>query len=137
MTIEPNIHIVDDDEAVRDSLRLLLEAYGLSTRTYQSCEEFLSTFTSAQSGCLLLDLHLPGMGGVDFLRTHGGRLTGLPVIMMSGRWDDSMRALAEEVGAVCSIDKPIDETVLIMTVRDVLGREAEPDAPVRGAAARS
>lgn len=136
MTIEPNIHIVDDDEAVRDSLRLLLESYGLHTRTYKSCEEFSSTFTRAQSECLLLDLHLPGMGGIDFLRTRGGRLGGLPVIMMSGRWDDGTRALAAEVGAVRHIDKPIDDTILIMAVRDVLGRGVESEAPVMATAAR-
>lgn len=137
MTIEPTIYIVDDDEPVRDSLRLLLESYGLHIRTYQSCEEFLSTFTPTRQGCLLLDLHLPGMGGVDFLRMHGRRLAGLPVIMMSGRWDDRMRAHAAEAGVVYRIDKPIDDAVLIMTVRDVLGRQVKPGVPAMAAAARS
>src|SRR5690349_17051318 len=96
---DTTVFIVDDDEPVRDSLRLLLESHDLDVRDYGSCPAFMRAYRegfaevsgNGRPGCLLLDLHMPQMTGLDFVETHGATLGGLPVIIITGRSDPQDR----------------------------------------------
>lgn len=118
------VHIVDDDEPVRDSLKALLEAFSFDVRDFPSCRDFLDTFDGNPQGCLVLDLHMPVMSGLEFLERHGGDLHGMPVIMVSGRGDPATFARAKEAGVVAVLEKPFDEDQLI----DMLNRLLPPAA---------
>jgi FixJ family two-component response regulator len=101
------IFIVDDDEAVRDSLRTLLETLGLPVQDFASAEEFLAGADVDQGTCVILDVNLPGSSGLDLLERLRGTRPALPVVMVSGRADSSARARAVELGATAFLDKPI------------------------------
>ena len=107
------VHIVDDDEPVRDSLKALLEAFSFDVRDFSSCREFLDRYDGNPQGCLVLDLHMPVMSGLEFLERHRGDLHGMPVIMVSGRGDPATFARAKEAGVVAVLEKPFDEDQLI------------------------
>src|SRR5215213_4246230 len=101
------VHVVDDDEAVRDSLRALLESYGTAVRDYASASEFLLAIPARLEGCVLLDLHMPGMSGLellDLLRANGSKL---PVIAVTGRSDALLKERVVRAGALTLLDKLI------------------------------
>lgn len=107
------VHIVDDDEAVRDSTRALLESYGIEVRAYSSAGEFLAAGTVKSQGCVLLDLHMPGMGGLELLETLRYRGSKVPVIAITGRGDTGLRERAVRAGALTLLEKPVaDERLL-------------------------
>ena len=91
---QPTIYVVDDDDAVRDSLKILLESYQLSVRDFGSVPEFLDGLEPVGNSCLVLDLHLPAMGGFDVMNTLARRGVPLPVIVITGRGDAQTRARA-------------------------------------------
>ncbi|MDR3516922.1 MAG: response regulator [Azospirillaceae bacterium] len=115
------VFIVDDDEPVRDSLKLLLESYDLTVRDFGSCPEFLGSLTGDERGCLLLDLHLPVMSGLELLEGHPGAFPRLPVILISGRSDAMTRARALGAGAIAVLEKPFDDTALMTEIERALG----------------
>ena len=105
--IEKPICIVDDDEAVADSLQALLEAFGFNVRSYGSASEFLADERHCAAGCLLIDQNLPGASGldvVDYLRKRGIQF---PTILISGRVDASTRERATHLGVRELLDKPV------------------------------
>lgn len=114
------VYIVDDDEPVRDSLKTLLESFSLDVRDYASCNDFIDTYDGSGSGCLLLDLHLPVMGGLEFLERYGARLHGMPVIMITGRGDPATLARAMGAGVAAFLEKPFEEEALITTIGRLL-----------------
>jgi two-component system, LuxR family, response regulator FixJ len=79
------VFVVDDDEAVRDSLRVLLEVHDIEVEEYGSTSDFARNYRRPPRGCLILDQHLPVQSGVDFLNTPAGRGLGIPVILITGR----------------------------------------------------
>ena len=101
------VHVVDDDEAVRDSMRALLESYGIEVRAYASAGEFLHANPGQPKGCVLLDLHMPGMTGLELLETLQARRSRIPVILITGRSDSSLKQRAARAGAVTLIEKPV------------------------------
>jgi FixJ family two-component response regulator len=111
--MERLIHIVDDDAAVRDSLRALLESSGMSVRDYDSAHDFLERGATSPDGCVLLDVHMPGMSGLELLDILRSRRFGLPVIVITGRSDSALRVRATEAGACAVFDKPVDEDDLL------------------------
>lgn len=111
---EPRVHIVDDDEAMRDSLKWLLESRGLKVELYPSAEAFLQVFNSGFCGCLVLDVRMPGMNGLDLHRELQARASILPVIFITGHGDVPMAVSALKKGAADFIEKPFND-------RDVLG----------------
>jgi FixJ family two-component response regulator len=115
------IFIVDDDDAVRDSLRVLLEAHGMMVEDFDSTAEFAAVDRRHPRACLILDLHLPVMGGLDYLATFGKSGPGLPVIMVTGRSDDASRARAFELGAAAFLEKPVDGRELLSAIDHALG----------------
>ena len=117
----PTIFIVDDDAAVRDSLKLLLEGYGMVVEEYGSTAEFAQHYRRREGECLILDQHLPGITGLDFLSTARGQIQDLPVILMTGRGDRAMRDRAERLGVSAYLEKPVGEAILIAAIRRALG----------------
>jgi two-component system response regulator FixJ len=110
------IFIVDDDDAVRDSLRLLLEAHGMAVEDFDSTADFAAAFHPHPRACLILDLHLPVMGGLEYLASLGKRGPELPVVIVTGRSDDASRQRAFELGAMAFLEKPVDDRELLSVI---------------------
>lgn len=117
------IFIVDDDDAVRDSMRILLESHGMRVADFGSTEEFTAAYRPHPHSCLILDLHLPVVGGLDFLASRAPGSLDIPVILMTGRGDDATRARARELGTAAFLEKPIDDTDLMDAINAALKRQ--------------
>jgi len=117
----PTIFVVDDDEAVRDSLKLLLESYGMAVEAYRSTAEFARQYRPRACQCLLLDLHLPGTTGLDFLASSDGARLRLPVVLLSGRAEAAMRARAAALGVSAFLEMPVSANVLMAAIEQALG----------------
>lgn len=118
---EPStIFIVDDDEAVRDSLKLLLESHGCRVQDFGSTRDFLRAFRPAARQCLVLDHHLPDETGLAFLESSDGATLQLPVILVTGGGDHDLRERASRAGADAYFDKPLNDTVLVATILQLL-----------------
>jgi two-component system response regulator FixJ len=113
------VYIVDDDEAVRDSIRLLLESSGFVARDFASADLFLDA-ESGDMGCLLLDLHMPGISGLELLRLIRGRGIKRPVIVVSGRRDPTLDSEVLAAGATALLSKPFDEQQLLELLEQAL-----------------
>ncbi len=114
------VFIIDDDESVRTALRRLLRAVGRSVETFATAEEFLGSAPQQQSGCIVIDVHLPGLGGLELQQrlTAGG--CGVPVIFISGYMDERVRALALQAGAIAFLHKPFEDQALLDAVAQAL-----------------
>ena len=117
----PKVFVVDDDEAVRDSIKVLLEVHGVEVEDYESTGEFASHYRRPPRGVLILDQHLPGMTGVDFLNSPEGQRLGIPVILITGRGDPGLEERARQAGVAEYLQKPVNQRVLLATVERVTG----------------
>jgi two-component system, LuxR family, response regulator FixJ len=108
--------VVDDDDAVRDSLKVLLEIHGLEVEDYASTCAFADHYRRPRRGILILDQHLPSRTGLDFLNSPAGRDLGIPVILITGRGDRTLEERALAAGAAAYLQKPVSERVLLGTV---------------------
>lgn len=117
------VHIVDDDEALRDSLAWLLKSTGLSVSAYASAEEFLAAWTPAMTGCIVLDVRMPGMSGLELHERLLERHSTLPIIFITGHGDVPMAVSALKRGAVDFIEKPFDDQELLKLVEQSLAQE--------------
>lgn len=127
MTANALVAIIDDDADIRDSLAMLLQSEGISTREFASAEDFLAQGLVTPGGCILADIRMPGMDGFALLGAIAARHLTLPVIMMTGHGDVPMAVSAMKQGAADFIQKPIDAEALLQLVRQVLARlEATP-----------
>jgi two-component system response regulator FixJ len=118
------ISVVDDDEAGRESLAALLGAAGFSVALYGSGEEFLAAFDPTPRGCLLLDVHLPGMTGLEVGAIVNQNVPGFPLILISGRIDYVIRARAADFGAL-ALAKPLSDDMLVAAIeRAIAGGRA-------------
>lgn len=115
------IHVVDDDLAVRDSLRWLFEGEGLVVQTYASAEEFLCTFTNERPGCAVVDLRMPGMSGLELQETLARRHVRLPLVFVTAHGDVRLAVMAMRRGAVDFVEKPFTDAHLVDAVRRALG----------------
>jgi len=122
--MQPNslVHVIDDDEAVRESLVFLLNTARLQVRTYDSATAFLSSLPSAESGCIVTDVRMPGISGVDLLHRLKELKVGMPVIVITGHGDIQLAVEAMKIGAADFIEKPFDDERLLAAVRSALGR---------------
>jgi two-component system response regulator FixJ len=123
------VFLVDDDEPVRDSLKTLLESYSMPVEDFPSCPELLERFDGKNAGCLVLDLHLPVMGGLEFMELYGARLKDMPVILITGRGDPATKARALEAGVLAFIEKPFDDDRLVDLIRSALERKTLRSTP--------
>jgi RNA polymerase sigma factor (sigma-70 family) len=126
---EPRVYIVDDDEAMRDSLKWLLESRGLKVELYSSGEAFLGAFSSDFCGCLVLDVRMPGMNGMDLYARLQARASALPVIFITGHGDVPMAVSALKKGAADFIEKPFNDQDMLRLIESCLKQD-------RAAAAR-
>ena len=111
------VFLVDDDPAIRESICDLLDSAGIRTRCYSSAEEFLSQLSSASQGCLLLDVRLPGMSGMELQGLLLERRVALPIILMTAHGDIPMVRKALKSGAVEFLTKPFQDRELLDSVR--------------------
>lgn len=123
MSEAPVVFIVDDDIAMRESLEFLLGSVSVPVRTFASAKDFLSTYREGERGCLLLDVRMPGLGGLDLQEILQQRGDPLPVIIMTGHADVPMAVRAMRAGALDFIEKPFDEDALLRRVRQALATE--------------
>jgi FixJ family two-component response regulator len=114
------VHLVDDDEQFRTGLSLLLRSNGLTVETYCSAEHFLSVYRPKAVECLLVDLRMPGMNGLDLQRELLARYVATPLIIISAFAETTSVVKAVRGGAIDFIEKPIEETVLVAKVHAAL-----------------
>lgn len=119
------VHVVDDDDAVRSSLKLLLKSVGLPTAAYASAQEFLSVWQADQAGCLVLDVRMPGMSGLELQMELNARGAIIPVIFISGHGDIPMAVEAIQQGAFDFLQKPFRDQDLIDRVQRALAADGE------------
>ncbi|TVQ86934.1 MAG: DNA-binding response regulator [Chromatiaceae bacterium] len=120
MHTEANVFVVDDDEAMRSSLKWLIESVGMQVHTYESAQAFLDAYYPGRAGCLLLDVRMPGMSGLELQAYLVRREIRLPVIIITGHGDVSMAVKAMKAGAVDFIEKPFDDEALLGSIRNAL-----------------
>ena len=109
----PRIFVVDDDDAVRDSLSDLIDSVGLEVATYPSAHKFLEVYDNAQRGCLVLDIRMPGMSGLELQERLNERGSTLPIVFITGHGDVPMAVEAMKRGAVDFIQKPFRDQELL------------------------
>lgn len=122
---EATVYIVDDDAAVRDSLSLLLGVKGFRTACFASAESFLASHRPGEAGCLLLDVRMPGMSGLELQAELASRGDTLPVIIITGHGDVPMARAALKAGAEDFLEKPIDEESLLQAMGTALDRDSQ------------
>jgi two-component system response regulator FixJ len=132
------VHVVDDDASVRDSLRILLEASGFTVATYGAATEFLIAAPSTAGGCVLTDIRMPDLGGLELQERLSSREVRLPVIVMTGQGDVALAVRAMKAGAVDFLEKPFADEQLIDAVERALrqSRTAEESDRLAAAATR-
>ena len=111
------VFIVDDDEAVRDSLGALVESDGLEVRTFGSGKAFLAALAAGQTGCVLLDVQMPDLGGLEIQQRLAGAHPGLRIIIITGHGDVPLAVKAMKAGAFDFLEKPFDDGILIDRIR--------------------
>lgn len=120
MNYQPTVFIVDDDPAVRDSLRWLLESMRLNVATFESAEAFLKFYTMHMVGCLILDVRMPGMSGLQLQQFLTKQKHSLPIIFITGHGDIPMAVRAMQAGAMYFLEKPFEDQVLLDYVHEAL-----------------
>ena len=113
---------MDDDESVRESLPDLLNEFGYAVRTFASALEFLASDAVDQTWCLLLDISMPGMSGVELQAELKHRDKSVPIVFMTGARDEAIRARVMEAGAAAYLAKPFSDTALLEALRSVTAR---------------
>ena len=116
------VFIVDDDAAVRQAVTLLVQSLGLAAQAYASAKAFLEAYDPASDGCLVLDLHMPGMNGVELQRELTARGVRIPVIAITAYKDDPLTVSAREAGAMTVLYKPFKQDLLLRSIESALQR---------------
>ena len=119
------VFVVDDDEEVRNAMKLLMNSVGLAVETFSSAEEFLAQFDSARPGCLLLDVRMKGMSGLEVQERLALEEVHPPIIIITGHGDVPMAVRAVKAGAVDFIEKPFNEQVLLDSVHRAIELDGE------------
>jgi two-component system, LuxR family, response regulator FixJ len=127
----PTVFVVDDDEGVRDSLRFLLKSVGVATRTLASAAEFLCSYDVNQPGCLVLDVRMPAMSGLELQQQLNLRGAMIPVIFITGHGDIPMAVEAMQHGAFDFLQKPFRDQDLIDRLQKALAKDAENRAELK------
>jgi two-component system, LuxR family, response regulator FixJ len=122
---EPLVHVIDDDEAVRTSLGFLLEMADLPARTYGSAREFLKVAGELDRGCIVTDVRMPEMNGLELIRRLKEKGVTLPVIVITGHGDVPLAVEAMRAGVLDFLEKPFDDEALLGSIRSALDLRAK------------
>jgi two-component system, LuxR family, response regulator FixJ len=117
------VHVIDDDEAARDSLAFMLGTAKIDVKTYDSATAFLAVASNVKSGCIITDVRMPEISGIDLLRRLKELKIGVPVIVVTGHGDVPLAVEAMKIGAAEFLEKPFDDEVLLNAVRSALNRQ--------------
>ena len=120
---KPTVFLVDDDKSVRDAIAWLIESVGLNVQSFESATDFLETYDATQPGCLVLDVRMPGMSGLELQQQLATRRSGIPIIIVTGHGDVPMCIRAFENGAFAFLEKPVNHQALL----DYIQRALEED----------
>jgi two-component system, LuxR family, response regulator FixJ len=135
MALAKLVHVIDDDDAIRESLTFLLGTVGLDVCTYDSAATFLSALPMTAMGCIVTDVSMPGISGVDLLRRIRELGLSTPVIVITGHGDVQLAVEAMKLGARDFIEKPFDDDLLLGAIRSALDdedRQVQRDEERRG-----
>ncbi|MFB9262369.1 response regulator FixJ [Bradyrhizobium erythrophlei] len=132
MTARRTILVIDDDPAMRDSLAFLLDVNGFAVKTHETATDFLSHFTNGGVDCIVSDIRMPGMSGLELVRKLKADAVACPIILMTGHGDVALAVEAMKAGAVDFIEKPFEDEVLLRAIRGAL--ESQPAKPADAAA---
>jgi two-component system response regulator FixJ len=119
------VHVIDDDADVRQSMAFLLSTAGLAVRVHESAVAFLKVLPELQGGCIVTDIRMPEMDGLELQRRLLELKAGLPVIVMTGHGDVPLAVEAMKAGAIDFIEKPFDDEVLLSAIRSALSRHVK------------
>ena len=119
----PAVHVIDDDEGLRESLAFLLRSAELEVRSFDSAKVFLEKLPDAVPGCVVTDVRMPDMSGIELLRRLKELKIGLPVIVITGHGDIALAVEAMKMGAADFFEKPFDDDLLVASVRAVLRQQ--------------
>jgi two-component system response regulator FixJ len=125
MQPDPVVYVVDDDEAVRQSLEFLLKTANVAVRGFDSAKAFLDILPQVKSGCVITDVRMPEITGIDLLRRVKEVKPELPVIVITGHGEIALAVEAMKIGAVDFLEKPFDDEHLLASVRSALDQEAD------------
>ena len=119
------VFVVDDDQAMRNSLKWLIESVGVLVESYASADEFLAHYQSGRSGCLVLDVRMPGMSGLELLEHLDRNNMKIPAVVITGHGDVPMAVRAMKSGAIDFIEKPFNDEALLDAIRRAIAFEQE------------
>ena len=125
MSNQPNVFVVDDDQAMRNSLKWLIESVGMKVETYSTADEFIRNYYPGRAGCLLLDVRMPGMSGLELQEHFIKHQINIPIIIITGHGDVPMAVRAMKSGAVDFIEKPFNDELLLESIRNALSMDIE------------
>jgi RNA polymerase sigma factor (sigma-70 family) len=125
MNDKNTVFVVDDDQAMRSSLKWLIESVGMSVETYSSADEFIREYYPGRAGCLLLDIRMPGMSGLELQEHFVQHQIKIPIIIITGHGDVPMAVRAMKAGAVDFIEKPFNDELLLESIRNALLLDVE------------
>ena len=123
MPSSPVVHVIDDDDAARDSLSFLLRAAQVDVRAYETAPAFLATIKTLSSGCVITDVRMPEMSGIELLRRLRENGIDIPVIVITGHGDIPLAVEAMKYGASDFFEKPYDDEALLTAVRSALNQQ--------------
>jgi two-component system response regulator FixJ len=134
MPTSQTVHIIDDDADVRQSLAFLLGTAGFPVRLHESALEFIAALPQIQDGCIVTDIRMPGMDGLELQRRLREQGIAMPVIVITGHGDVGLAVEAMKAGAIDFIEKPFDDEALLSAIRMALGqRKSQRDRDTRAA----
>ena len=122
---KPTIFVVDDDPSIRESTKFLLESVGFNVKTYASGQDFLKAKVQVDLGCLILDMRMPGLSGLDLQEKLLSSLNPLPVIFITGHGTVPMSVRAMKAGAIDFLQKPFEEQELLDAINKAIARQRE------------
>jgi two-component system, LuxR family, response regulator FixJ len=126
---DPIVHVIDDDDAMRDSLAFLLDVQGFAVRVYDSAQAFLDALPEVSAGCVVTDIRMPGMTGLELVRKLKQDGVAMPVVVMTGHGDVGLAVEAMKAGVVDFIEKPFSDEAFIASVKTACALAAENASP--------
>lgn len=127
MSNDALVHLIDDDDAVRGSLAFVLDSAGFGAKTYASAEDFLVVQSDLVAGCIVTDIRMPAMNGLELVQELRRRGSTLPVIVITGHGDVPLAVEAMKAGVTDFLEKPFDDELLLTAVRSAMNADARED----------